>query len=91
MIHYGIGSTAKKVRTACGKRIKRTTPWTTAADMVKCPDCLASDAWATREGRFGIGDHTVQVPDEVAMHPQPRGSRFKTRKQKSLPGGPVKG
>ena len=90
MIHYGIGHTAQRVKTACGKRIKFTTPWTTAAAMVNCPDCLASQAWFYREGRYGIGDPTVQVHEEIAMEPQPRGSRFRTRKQKSLPGGPVK-
>ncbi len=81
-ICYGIGSTAQRVKTACGKRIKYTTPWTTAAGRVTHPDCLASDAWATREGRFGIGDATVQVPDEIAMHPVEKGTRFRTRKQK---------
>ena len=82
MICYGIGSTEQRVKTACGKRIKRTSAWTTAAGRVNCPDCLASDAYKNLEGRFGIGDPTVQVPDEPAMHPVDRGSRFKTRKQR---------
>lgn len=77
MIHYGIGQTAQRVKTACGKRIKRTTPWTTGALRVTCRGCLASDAWFNREGRFGIGEPDVQVHEEIAMEPQPRGSRFK--------------
>lgn len=80
-MHYGIGHTAQRVKTGCGKRIKYTTPWTTAAARVKCPDCLDSLAWINLEGRFGIGEPDVQVHDEIAMEPQPRGSRFKTRRQ----------
>ena len=91
MIHYGIGSTEQRVKTACGKRIKRTSAWTTAALRVTCQMCLDSPGWYFREGRHGIGDHTVQVPDEIAMHPVEKGTRFRTRKQKSLPDVPAKG
>lgn len=91
-MHYGIGSTAQRVKTACNKRIKRTTPWTTAALRVKCPECLASDAWKNLAGRFGIGEPEVQVHEEIAMQPEHRGTRFNmTRKQKSLLDVPVKG
>jgi len=93
VICYGIGSTEQRVKTACGKRINRTAAWTTAAGRVRCPACIFSDAYKNLEGRFGIGDHTVQVPDEIAMHPVEKGTRFRTRKQnqKSLPDVPVKG
>lgn len=91
-MHYGIGQTAQRVKTACGKRIKYTTPWTTAALRVTCPDCLASDAFKNREGRFGIGEPEVQVHEEIAMEPEHRElrTRMTRRKQKSLPGVPVK-
>jgi hypothetical protein len=89
---YGIGSTAERIKTACGKRIMRASAWTTAAGMVKCPDCRTSDAYKNREGRLGIGDATAQVPEEIAMEPANRGTRFNmTRQQKSLLDVPVKG
>lgn len=91
MTCYAISGTEKSVRTACEKWLRRGADYTTAADRVTCPDCYDSSAWDERQGRFGIGDHTVQVHEEIAMQPQERGSRFRTRKQKSLPGGPVKG
>ena len=89
VIHYGIGQTAQRVKTACGKRIMNKSAWTTAALRVDCRKCRQSDAWKNREGRYGIGEPDVQVHEEIAMEPQERGSRFKTRKQKSLPDGPV--
>ena len=90
MTCYGIGSTEQRVKTACGRRIKYSSAWTTAAARVTHDECLASDAWRDREGRFGIGDATVQVPEEIAMQPEQRGTRFNmTRRQKALLDGPA--
>ena len=83
MTCYAISGTEKSVRTACEKWLRRGADYTTAAGRVTCPDCYSSEAWDTREGRFGIGDHTVQVPDEIAMHPVEKGTRFRTRKQRN--------
>ena len=91
MICYGIGSTEERVKTACKRRIKYGSAWTTAAARVDCERCLASDAWKNREGRFGIGEPDTQVHEELAMEPQYRGTRFNmTRRQKSLLDVPVK-
>lgn len=76
MTCYGIRSTERSVKTACEKWLRRCYDWTTAARCVDCPTCIASDAWRDREGRFGIGDATVQVHEEIAMEPANRGTRF---------------
>lgn len=90
MTCYAIGSTEQRVITACGKRIKRTSAWTTAAKRVDHDECLSSDAYHNREGRFGIGDSDIQVPEEISMRPESRASRFNmTRRQKALLDGPA--
>ena len=81
MTHYAISATERSVRTACEKWLHRGADYTTAALVTDCPTCIDSDAWAAREGRFGIGDPSAQVHDEIAMHPPEAGTgtRFKRR------------
>lgn len=92
MTCYGIGSTEKSVKTACGKWLRRGSEhWTTAARVVKCPLCLNSDSWILREGRFGVGDSEVQVEADIAMRPEHRELRntMTRRQKKALLDGPV--
>ena len=92
MTCYAIDSTARSVQTACGKWIRHTADWTTAAARADCPQCLDSDAWLTREGRYGIGEPDVQVEADIAMRPENRELRnTMTRKQqrKAVLDGPV--
>ena len=77
MTCYAIGATKERVKTACGRRVMHS--WTTAALRADCPSCIDSSAWESREGRFGIGDPTAPVHDEIAMHPHDIGTRFKRR------------
>jgi len=78
---YAISATEKSIRTGCKKWLRRGADYTTAALRVTCWPCIDSDAWQNRDGRFGIGDPTAPVHDEIAMHPQERGSRFKRRQK----------
>ncbi len=83
-MHYALSTTAragKCVRTACERRVIKTRPnWTTAAAVVRCPECLATDAWLIRAGRFGVGEPEVAAELEV----EPLLSRF-------AQGGPARG